>query len=415
MLAGIDNITASRRGPRKQCGAVTVHRPSLRRINRRLSLIPLVLSVAAACESLDLPPVGSIAGLVVIEGQGIGGVAVSLSNGAATVTAPTGAYRFDQVEGGPHAVSISGYPLDATFDVTSTSVEIVSQGQTVIVEFRGEYIRTGSLLGRVSIDGRGVVGISVHLEGMSEGLTATDGSGQFGFHSLRAGSYSVSISGFGTAYFPATTQAVSLAIGQSRVANFEGFWVPPDLTGTYHLVSISSDLITGGMVLKHPHASGTLSLRQSAPVENRASGTMSMRINVPDGLGGTTVFADSGSYSVHTDGTWEQIGNLNQARGTYKVVGDTLTVETTEPALAVSSIVWRREGAGAWIQAKPGQSRIVRAEHPTYPRPSASPATCAIASSFSPISASISSLGTCRASTWKLFFGMTFGRPSRSK
>ena len=52
---------------------------------------------------------------------------------------------------------------------------------------------------------------------------------------------------------------------------------------------------------------------------------------------------------------------------------------------------------------------------PAYPRPSASPATRATMSSFSPISASISSLSTCRASTWKLFFGMTFGRPSRPK
>ena len=53
--------------------------------------------------------------------------------------------------------------------------------------------------------------------------------------------------------------------------------------------------------------------------------------------------------------------------------------------------------------------------HSTYPRPSASPATRPITSSFSLTSASISSLGTCRASTWKLFFGMTFGRASLSK
>ena len=48
----------------------------------------------------------------------------------------------------------------------------------------------------------------------------------------------------------------------------------------------------------------------------------------------------------------------------------------------------------------------------TYPHPSASPATRPITSSFSLISPSISSLGTCRASTWKLFFGMTFDRSS---
>ena len=195
-------------------------------MNGRLSIIPLgVLSFAAACEALSPSAVGTIEGRVAIEGQGTGGVAVSLSSGAAMATAPDGSYRFYPVERGSHTVSISGYPLDATFGATTASAEIVSDGQTVMVDFRGEYIRTASLMGRVSIEGRSVAGVSVRLEGMSEGLTATDDAGHFAFQSLRAGSYSVSISGFGPAEFPTTAQSVSLAVGESKVLSFEGTYI----------------------------------------------------------------------------------------------------------------------------------------------------------------------------------------------
>ncbi len=303
---------------------------------------------------------GSITGTVAIEGKGIAGVAVSLSNGEVAATAPTGIYRFDQLEGGSYTVSISGYPLDATFEATSVSAEIASNDQTVIVDFRGEYVRTASLMGRVSIDGRSAAGVSVLLAGMSESLTVTDEFGLFGFESLRAGSYSVSISDFGEAEFPTTIQSVSLAVGESRVLSFEGSYIP-DLTGTYDLISLSA-LVTGGRVLKHPDVSGTFSLRQSPPVGDQASGTMSMSMTMPDGLGGTQEIIDTGTYIVRRDGTWEQTGQYVQARGRYTLVGDTLAVEITEPALNVSSTVWRRvsvggiglnEAAVAWPRRRP--------------------------------------------------------------
>ena len=396
---------------------------------RLLLLLPLPL--LAACDATSPTPVGSISGQVVIEGQGIAGVAVALSSGPSTTTAATGAYRFDQVEGGPHTVAISGYPLDATFQATSTSVEIVSDGQTVIVDFRGEYIRTARLMGRVAVEGRTLAGVTVRLAGMSEGLTSTNEVGQFAFEDLRAGDYSVAISDFGEAEFAVTSQSASLAVGESRVLSFdgtyirtssisvsvsvegegladvtvslsggpdavsetattdaggyyafsrlragdysvvvsgydtdeynfeitsqdvpvapgetanvafEGFRVPPDLTGTYDLVSISS-LVTGGKTLKPPDVSGTFVLLQSASVGRRVSGTMTMEITVQDGLGGTTNIKDTGTYAVRADGTWEQKGSLVQAKGTYTLVGGVLTVEVTEPAINVSTTVWQR-------------------------------------------------------------------------
>ncbi|MDE2784653.1 MAG: hypothetical protein OXK77_16995 [Gemmatimonadota bacterium] len=117
---------------------------------------------------------------------------------------------------------------------------------------------------------------------------------------------------------------------------------PPDLSGTYTLVSIVA-LVTGGTVMTPPDATGTFTLRQSTPVGQEASGTMTMDITIPDGLGGTTDIVDTGTYTVRRDGTWEQAGNLVQARGTYTFVNNVLTVEVTEPPLNVSTTVWQRQ------------------------------------------------------------------------
>ena len=117
---------------------------------------------------------------------------------------------------------------------------------------------------------------------------------------------------------------------------------PPDLTGTYSLVSINA-LVTGGQVMMPPDVTGTFSLQQSPPVGDQASGTMTMDITIPDGLGGTTDIVDTGTFTVWTGGAWEQMGNLVQAKGTYTLVGNVLTVEVTEPAINVSTTVWQRQ------------------------------------------------------------------------
>lgn len=116
----------------------------------------------------------------------------------------------------------------------------------------------------------------------------------------------------------------------------------PNLAGTYDLAAFSSVLVTGGQTLEPPLVSGVFLLRQDPPTGNEAMGTFEMSISVPDGLGGTTSFDDEGTYTVRSDGTWEQRGNLNQARGTYTLESGTFTVTVTEPALAVSLSVWQR-------------------------------------------------------------------------
>ncbi len=116
---------------------------------------------------------------------------------------------------------------------------------------------------------------------------------------------------------------------------------PPDLSGTYTLESLSA-IVTGGLTLTPPDVSGTFSVQQTSVTGPEASGTTMIDITLPDGLGGTATLEDQGTYVNRLDGTWEQAGLLLQGLGTYTLQGAILTVVVTEPALNVSTTVWRK-------------------------------------------------------------------------
>ncbi len=117
---------------------------------------------------------------------------------------------------------------------------------------------------------------------------------------------------------------------------------PPDLTGTYTLESLSAIVGTGGQTLTPPDVSGSFSVQQTSVTGPEASGTTMISVTLPDGMGGTETLEDQGTYVNRLDGTWEQAGVLLQGLGTYTVQGAILTVEVTEPALNVSTTVWRK-------------------------------------------------------------------------
>ena len=189
----------------------------------------LVVPVIAACgeDVMPPPPTGSIVGQVSIEGMGVDGVTVSLSNGASTATAGGGNYRFDTVEQGSYTVTISGFPADASFDATSAPANIGDAGGTITVDFRGSYIRTASIMGTVTVENMGLGGVTVRLSGMSDAETATDGSGQYSFTGLRSGTYSVEISGFDSneVSFSSTSGAATVGVGESKVVSFDGTYL----------------------------------------------------------------------------------------------------------------------------------------------------------------------------------------------
>jgi len=202
-------------------------RDSLRKYLAAATL--LVLPIIAACgeDVMPPPPTGSIVGQVSIEGMGIDGVTVSLSNGASTATAGGGNYRFDNVEQNSYTVTISGFPADASFDQTSAPASIGDTGGTVTVDFRGTYIRTAAIMGTVTVENMGLGGVTVRLSGMGEGQTTTDDSGQYSFTGLRAGTYSVEISSFDTneVSFSSTSGAATVGVGESKVVSFDGTYL----------------------------------------------------------------------------------------------------------------------------------------------------------------------------------------------
>jgi len=113
---------------------------------------------------------------------------------------------------------------------------------------------------------------------------------------------------------------------------------PPDLTGSYTIVSFTSG-VSPGDTLTPPAVSGSFSLVQTGVVGQEATGTLDLMITIPD----QAEFDNEGVYKNRFDGTWEQEFDTGfQALGTYTLDGNTLTVVVTEPPLAVSTTVWRR-------------------------------------------------------------------------
>ncbi|HSG07882.1 MAG TPA: SdrD B-like domain-containing protein, partial [Longimicrobiales bacterium] len=194
---------------------------------KRFKYMALAALVAfAACDEgtdvvVDVPVTGDIAGVVTIEGAAVSGVTVALSSGATTTTDGSGAYSFSGVAAGAYTITISGFAADATFSSTSKAATIVTTGQVATVNFDGAYVRTSAILGSVAAGGSGLAGVSVSI---GSSTTQTDANGQYSFSGLRAGTYTVTVSGFNAQQyaFANSTQNVTLGVGESKVVSFNG-------------------------------------------------------------------------------------------------------------------------------------------------------------------------------------------------
>jgi len=106
-------------------------RPPALPVWRRLILALLVAVGVAVCTDAgtELGPgaAGAISGQVTAGGEGLAGVTVSLSDGATTTTAAGGVFRFDPVEPGNYAVTISGYPDGTVFPETTLTVTVAGR------------------------------------------------------------------------------------------------------------------------------------------------------------------------------------------------------------------------------------------------------------------------------------------------
>ena len=208
------------------------------------SMVTLVALALTACDEAEVvtppppppPSTGTIGGLVLIEGTGATGVTVTLSTGTTTQTGAGGVFAFQGVLEGSYSVSISGYPEDVTFTSTTQLAAINSDGQVVNLNFNGSYIRTSSIIGAVVVENRagrhtmgmdgtgGLAGVTVRLGGshaMGES-TKTGSQGSFAFTGLRAGSYTVTLSGLpSNVRFESNEMSVDVGVGDVGEANFE--------------------------------------------------------------------------------------------------------------------------------------------------------------------------------------------------
>ena len=114
---------------------------------------------------------------------------------------------------------------------------------------------------------------------------------------------------------------------------------PPNISGDYLLVSFTQ----GDVTITPPVAQGSLLLDETSRTDTEATGDIDLGITVPDGMGGTTNIAGTGTYTINVDGSWTQDLTSLQATGTVTLVGNTLTVEVTDPPTAVSTSVWQRQ------------------------------------------------------------------------
>ena len=167
----------------------------------------------------------SIIGSVTVEGEGISGVTVRISGIAdqATQTDANGQYAFAQLRAGRYTVEVSDFGADVGFSSPSQSVTL-GVGETGAASFDGTYVRTAGIIGRVSIEGNGLAGVTVSLSGIESRTATTDAAGQYAFAELRAGDYTVGISGYDADDhgFTETSRSVTVALGQTENVPFDG-------------------------------------------------------------------------------------------------------------------------------------------------------------------------------------------------
>ena len=170
----------------------------------------------------------AVEGEVIIDGEGLPGVTVTLIGGPSDenftmMTDADGMYRFEDLRPGDYTVSISDFDTrDYEFAATSQDVS-VDLDETGTVSFTGVLLRTSGISGRVSVEGMGLDGIAVTLSGAADASTMTDAGGQYSFAGLAAGDYTVTIAVESAAYvFDSMSMDRTVGDDESAIVNFDG-------------------------------------------------------------------------------------------------------------------------------------------------------------------------------------------------
>ena len=211
----------------------------------------LAVPVINACgEDVPPPKIGSILGQVAIEQEPQAGVTVTLGSEQFATTTSAGAFSFDKVEEGTHTLTISNFTPNGSFSQTTANATIKDDGEKVTVNFNGEWIRTSSVAGKATVEGLPLGGLDVNLTGMSDAQTTTDLNGGYSFTGLRAGEYTVTVSGHDPedVEFSATSSQIQLAVGESGAIDFPAIYLRvSDIVGQVSVDGAGLEGVTVGL------------------------------------------------------------------------------------------------------------------------------------------------------------------------
>lgn len=169
----------------------------------------------------------AVMGAVTVEDEGLGGVTVRITgvSESETLTSSSGQYSFTGLRAGKYTIEITKYE-EKDFDFASaSSTADLAVGESKVVSFEGTYVRASAITGQVSVEGNGLQGVTVSLQGKGENLTGTtNGAGQFLFEDLRRGDYAIGITNpdpdeYG---FETTSRTVAVDYGETESVPFEG-------------------------------------------------------------------------------------------------------------------------------------------------------------------------------------------------
>ena len=282
-----------------------------------------------------------------MENTGLGGVTVRLSGmaEAQTATDNSGQYAFTGLRAGAYSVEISGFDGDEVGFGSISNSATVGVGESKIISFDGTYLRTAGIMGQVSVAGEGLAGVTVTMAGEGEDQTdVTDAGGLYGFSKLKAGDYSVAISGYDTDDYAFETTSMNVAVATGETANIPFTGTLLRTSGISGRVSVEGMGLDGVAVVLAGAAEATKMTANGGQYAfaGLAEGTYVLSMANPDAdaytfetTSANVVLGDSESNITNFEGTHTRTASVSGVLFIDEVMQDKM-LTTGEPSLTAA-------------------------------------------------------------------------------
>ena len=259
------------------------------------------------------------------------------------VTESDGQYVFTGLRAGTYSVEISGFDMDEVGFGSTSYQRTVAVGETEIISFDGTYLRTAGIIGQVSVEGTGLASVTVTMTGEGEDeIDVTDAGGLYGFSKLKAGNYSVAISGFDPdeVEFTSTSRNVTVALGETANVPFDGTLLRT--SGISGRVSLDDGMGLDGVEVVLAGAAEATKMTSNGgqyAFAGLAEGTYVVSITNPDAnaysfetTSATVVLGDAESNITNFEGTHTRTASISGVLFIDEVMPDKM-LTTGEPSI----------------------------------------------------------------------------------